>query len=343
MTDILPISFGIALVIIFFEKTFKSFFGRNLRKSPQTLHNKSVSRFGGLAVFFSLIIVVFIDEDQHYSFLKTALFCSMPIFILGIFDDFNIRIKPIYRLLLALPSAYLAYYYLGIQAYGLDLPYIDEIFKIDLFAIIFICLALAGIINAFNMLDGINGLVLLYVMAICVTNVLFSSNRFDPSINLASVALFFSCLGIFILNFPFGRIFLGDGGAYFLGLVVACIVIKNYQINALSPWYVFCIFIYPITDTLVTVARRMYTNISALEPDNRHLHHLIYKKISKTFIRSEKKKHALTTIAVFILYTPFLILANFFAAQTYVLMSVSFVFIMFYLLLYILLTPKDFS
>ena len=159
MTDILPISFGIALVIIFFEKTFKSFFGTNLRKSPQTLHNKSISRFGGLAVFFSLIIVVFIDGDQNYSFLKTALFCSIPIFILGIFDDFNIRIKPIFRLLLALPSAYLVYHYLGIQAYGLIFLTL-MIFKIDLFAIIFICLALAGIINAFNMIDGINGLVL---------------------------------------------------------------------------------------------------------------------------------------------------------------------------------------
>ncbi len=343
MTDILPISFGIAILIIFLEKTFKKIFGRNLRKSPQTLHNKSVSRFGGLAVFFSLITVAIIDGDQHYSFLKTALFCSIPIFILGIFDDFNIRIKPIFKLFLALPSAYLAYHYLEIQAYGIDVPYIDGLFKIELFAIIFICLALAGIINAFNMLDGINGLVLLYVMTVCVTNIFFSITRFDPSINLATVALFFSCLGIFILNFPFGRIFLGDGGAYFLGFIVACIVIKIYQINGLSPWYVFCIFIYPITDTLVTVSRRIYTNISALEPDNRHLHHLIYKKISKTFIKSEKKKHALTTIALFILYTPFLILANFFAIDTYVLMLISFIFILFYLLLYVLLTPKDFS
>ena len=102
------------------------------------------------------------------------------------------------------------------------------------------------------------------------------------------------------------------------------------------------LFIYPITDTLVTVSRRIYTNLSALEPDNRHLHHLIYKKDFKNIYKSEKKKHALTTIGIFIFYAPFNS-CQFFAAQTYVLMFVSFIFIMFYLLLYILLTPKDFS
>ena len=243
MTDIFPISFLFSIFLIFISKIAGKKGIINMRKSPQTLHIRSVSRFGGIAIFLSLLLVSLIDSSENYQFMRMALYCSSPIFILGILDDLQVEIKPIVRLLIVFPSAFLSYYYIGVEAYSVDIPYVDSLFEFKIFSIVFICFAIAGMVNAFNMIDGINGLVLLYSLTICVLILLFQSSSSSPDINLFFVAIFFAILAVFILNFPYGRIFLGDGGAYFLGIMLSIGVIKYYQINALSPWYVFSVFI----------------------------------------------------------------------------------------------------
>ena len=208
MIDIFPISFLIALFFIFFEKFQNKRGVKNLRNSPQTLHKKSISRFGGVGLYASLLIVSFFDGGVNYEFLRLALLCSMPIFFLGILDDLSLEIKPIVRLLVVFPSALLAYYFLGTEAYSLDIPIIDTLFNFEIFSILFICFAIAGMTNAINMLDGVNGNVLLYSLTVCATTLILQKTNFDLSLNYYFVAMFFSLLGVFVLNFPFGRIFL---------------------------------------------------------------------------------------------------------------------------------------
>ena len=79
MTDILPISFLIGVFLIFLDKISVSFGISNLRKTPQTLHKKSISRFGGVGIFASLLIVTFLDNTYEYNYLQTLLFCSLPV------------------------------------------------------------------------------------------------------------------------------------------------------------------------------------------------------------------------------------------------------------------------
>ena len=92
MTDILPISFTVAIFLILLEKIRNKFGFVNLRKTVQTIHSKSVSRFGGIAIFSSLILISFFSDAQEYSFLRTMLLCVSPIFLLGILDDFIIAV-----------------------------------------------------------------------------------------------------------------------------------------------------------------------------------------------------------------------------------------------------------
>jgi len=343
MIDIFPISFLIALFFIFFEKFQNKRGKKNLRNTPQTLHKKSISRFGGVGLFFSLMIVSFFDGGANYEFLRLALLCSLPIFILGVLDDIALEIHPMTRLLIVFPSAFLAYYFLGIKAYSLDIPIIDSLFNFEIFSMLFICFAIAGMTNAFNMLDGVNGNVLLYSLTVCATTLFLQKSNFDLFLNYYFVAMFFSILGVFVLNFPYGRIFLGDGGAYFLGIALSIGIIKYYQVNNFSPWYVFAVFIYPIVDVAFSISRRIIAKVSALEPDNKHLHHLIYRKASKAGLRSENFKHAICTIIIFIFYTPFLAAANYVSESTPALMAISGLFILFYFCLYFLLMPKDFN
>mgnify|MGYP001381923433 CR=1 FL=1 len=343
MTDILPISFFIGVSLILLDKISVKFGIYNIRKGPQTLHKKSISRFGGVGIFLSLFLVSFLSDVPEYSFIQTLLFCSLPVFILGIIDDFQINIQPSIRLLIVFPSAYLMYFFLGTEAYSIEIPLLDKLFSFEWFSILFICFALAGMVNAFNMIDGVNGLVLLFSLSICVSILIFPQVYSVPANSLFFVALFFSILGIFILNFPFGRIFLGDGGAYFLGMAVAVGLIKFYQDNDLSPWFVLLMLIYPLTDVFASIIRRFIANISFLDPDDRHLHHLFYRRVSKMNIKSENMKHALVTFLIFVLYFPFLLAANFFAKETYALQILSLIFVFFYLGLYIISIPKDFA
>ena len=342
MIDIFPISFLVAVFLIFLEKIRNKFGYVNLRKTVQTIHVKSISRFGGIAIFSSLVIISFLSDAQEYSFLRTMLLCVCPIFLLGILDDISINLSPVVRLLLVFPSAFLSYYYLEIEAYSLAIPMIDMLFNYQIFSIFFICFAIAGIVNAFNIIDGINGLVLLFSLSICVTAISFGLASVTSEILLYFVAMFFSMLGIFILNFPFGRIFIGDGGAYFLGAAIAIGLIKIYQENSLSPWYVLLMLIYPVTDIIASLLRRLINKKSTLEPDKKHLHHMILARVEKMGIASSNTQHFVVTFLTFGFYMPFMLGANYFAKDTFILMSLCLIFISFYFCLYVVLVPKNF-
>lgn len=343
MIDILPISFFVGCFLIIVEK-FRNLKGfKNLRNSIQTIHTKSVSRFGGLGIFLSLFIVSFFSDEEGYDFLRKALLCSSPIFLLGIIDDFNLQIKPYIRLIIIFPTAFLSYYFLETQAYALDIPLIDLLFEYKFFSIFFICFALSGMVNAFNMIDGINGLVLLLSFSICFAAILSTYTFVTTEINFYFVALAFSILGILILNFPFGRIFLGDGGAYLLGAMLSIGLIKVYQENNLSPWYVLTMLIYPFTDFVASVIRRTLSATSTLNADNKHFHHLVLGRLKKTGIKSDLKLHYLTTFIIFLFYMPFLIGAQYFAKDTYALMLMCLIFAVFYFITYLLMIPKVFK
>ena len=340
MNDILPLSFLIGLGFIFINNTVSTKWSRNLRNSPQTMHKKSVSRFGGIAVFFSLLIISTISDLKEYQFLREAVFVSSPVFLLGLADDFNIEIKPALRLAVLFMISLLFYY--GIKAYNLNIPFVDYLFTFEIFALLFICFAVAGMINAFNMIDGINGLLMLFCLSVCLSILIFPQSAINLEFYLYLVALFFAILGVFILNFPFGRIFLGDGGAYFLGAMIVIGLIKYYQVNDLSPWYVMLMLVYPVTDVLFSIYRRITLQVSTLEPDNQHLHHLIYKRVSKLELKSENKKHFLVTFMTFIIYSPFLLGANYFSKDTQILQILTLIFVSIYIVIYFLLAPRGF-
>ena len=150
------ISLFVASSLIFLDMFLVRAGIKNLRESPQTLHKQSVSRFGGIAIFLSLLIASNISDESEYEFLRNLLLCTSPVFLVGFIDDMKISIPPFVRLMLIIPSSLLCYYFLGTKAESLEIPFIDLLFQYEIFVIIFICIALSGMINAFNMLDGIN-------------------------------------------------------------------------------------------------------------------------------------------------------------------------------------------
>ena len=177
MVDIFPLSLFFCYALWAANKYLKFEWLKNIRNSPQTFHKKSISRLGGIAVYLSLLITaVFFDQSQNYDFLRTALLCSFPVFLTGLLDDLKIDIKPSLRIILMVPTPILFFYLLDIRVESVSIDFLDFLLQQELISLAFLIFAIIGIINAFNIIDGFNGLLLSYALTILVSLILGYEN-----------------------------------------------------------------------------------------------------------------------------------------------------------------------
>ena len=343
MTDVFPIALLFCFLLWFVNKNFKSQFLTNLRASPQTFHKKSTSRLGGLAIYFPLLITGYlIDSAGNYEFLRLALICSLPVFIVGLMDDLNIEVKPVFRLLFLLPSPILFFFVLGIRIDSVGIIFFDELLKIEIIGLLFLSFSLVGIINAFNIIDGFNGLLLTYCLSILLTLILAYESNSGIDWLTFMVALFLATFAVFLFNFPFGKLFLGDAGAYLLGALIPIALIEYTFDNGYSPWFVLAMLIYPVTEVLVSIIRKVFfRKMSALQPDGLHFHMLVFKKISKKVgFRRIRLRHFIVTFFIFSLNFPFLYAANLFKSNSILLIFLCLWYLLIYTMIYFMMLPK---
>ncbi|QWD52904.1 glycosyl transferase [Polynucleobacter paneuropaeus] len=254
--------------------------------SPQKFHTKAVPRIGGLAIFLGLILAGFLRffaDIPSSSLLLIILGCSLPAFLFGLIEDLTKQISPKVRLLACFASAFLASYFLGASLQSLALPGFDLMLQYPAISIALTCLMIAGLTNAYNIIDGFNGLACMVgiISLAAIAYVSFRSN--DSALLFISVAIIGSILGFFIWNYPKGLIFLGDGGAYLIGFAIGVLsvllVVRN---PTVSPWFAALINIYPIFETIFSIWRKKFIKkMSPGVPDGVHLHMLIYGRIAR--------------------------------------------------------------
>ena len=349
--DFLPAGFLTSLIfslyLIYLDKKAAQSGDVNIRKSPQTLHRKSISRFGGVAILGSLTLTSLLaGYNWNNSLYFQVGILSLPAFFVGFIDDLKYEIKPLHRILLILPVPILYFYYFNLKVLNLDIGFLDNFLEIEFFALIFLCFAIVGMINAFNLIDGINGLLGSYLLSILFSLVIVEaaagpvfeiSDDFRRYTNM----LLGSLLGFMILNFPFGKIFLGDAGAYFLGAITCFGLIYVHLENQNSPWAVMCLLAYPFTDLAFSVIRKKFIlGLSPMTPDALHLHHIIFKRLRKIKFKKERARHFFTVLFITLFNLPYLCLTLYFNEVTEVLIAVFFVYIVSYLLIYFALSPR---
>ena len=103
---------------------------------------------------------------------------------------------------------------------------------------------------------------------------------------------FLACiLGFTVLNFPLGKIFLGDAGAYLIGhlLVWTAIILVNYS-SDVSPFAILLIFFWPVADTCLAIWRRKRKNRRADKPDRLHFHQLVMRFLEIRFLGRSKRR-----------------------------------------------------
>src|SRR5690625_2430822 len=216
---------------------------------PQATHLRPAPRVGGLAIWAGSLagLLVLGPSNMTLTWLWPVLFiAALPVFVAGVVEDISKDVGSLKRLLAAFASAAMAWWLLG-GVVRVDVAWADWLLSYWPISLVFTVVAVGGCTHALNIIDGINGLAGMVAILMSTSIALVGWQVQDYPIVLIATSLAFSTLGFFVWNFPFGRVFLGDGGAYFLGFMLAelavLLVVRN---PSISPFYALAVLFYPV-------------------------------------------------------------------------------------------------
>jgi UDP-N-acetylmuramyl pentapeptide phosphotransferase/UDP-N-acetylglucosamine-1-phosphate transferase len=253
----------------------------------QKFHTAPTPRIGGIPIVFALVIAWGKSSAEIQTLLVPILFAGLPAFLFGIAEDLTKQIGVVQRLLATMASGLLAWWITDYSLSRLDIWGIDLLMQFTLFSVIFTAFAVGGVANAINIIDGFNGYASLTCTIAFIGFGLIAFHVGDQNLAFVSLILAASVWGFFFVNWPFGKLFLGDGGAYFLGFALAWIAVllieRNPSVSAFSA-LVNCIL--PITEVLFSIFRRKVRSDHPGKPDNLHFHSLLQRRyVSRWFVR----------------------------------------------------------
>lgn len=303
-------SLTITLILIRYEHLHTHLTADHDLDGVQKFHARAVPRVGGIGVFLGVLVGLtakaWFDKDFAIALNLAFLVSTLPAFGAGLLEDLTKKVTVRDRLIATIFSALLGGVLLGGWITRLDLPLLDQLLRephlvmgsegfafYGLFSLLLTSFAVSGVANAFNLIDGYNGLAGI-VAVICLLGLAYVAyligDRFILLIALSTVG---AILGFIVWNYPYGLIFLGDGGAYFIGFVIAelsvLIVVRN---PGVSPWFPLLLNFYPIFETLFTIFRRsILGRKSPGTPDAAHLHQLVYRRLVRWAVGSNSIKH----------------------------------------------------
>ena len=286
-------------LLLIFKKTKSNLLADNQFQKTQAFHENSTYRLGGTMIF-SLLVLVFLYLYFFRNIFSPEyfLFCTL-FFLLGLVDDLKINIPPKFRLLIMIMLLITLVTSNEIYIKRTGLEFLDNLIAIDIFSLMFICLCFLFIINGSNLIDGFNGLLGIHSLIIFI--VLFVINLINENNNLIYISFYVSLLTLIFLkfNFPKAQIFLGDSGAYLIGVLIAVSVVKTSDLNpSISPFF-FCILLfYLFFEVFFSFFRKIIVaRQSPLLPDSQHLHMLLYKLLLK---KNKTKLNSNYTVSIFI-------------------------------------------
>jgi len=307
-----------------------------MKTGIQKIHIEDSLRLGGFAILTSIVIGSLIFNE--YNSLNWLVILSIfPAFFVGFIEDitqsYPIRNRIIglfvtSGLLIFLTNSYLS---------SIEIYYFDKFFDYTPVAIGFTFVGFIAMPNAWNFLDGLNGLASgMGIIALSMMSWIAFQNNHLYLLNLYLLFIY-AILGFWLINITRGKVFLGDSGSYLLGILVGWSGVKLTTMGTnISEWTIFVIIIYPAFELIFSVFRRLYMFKSPFYPDNLHLHSLLYLILKSKF----NNNYNLNSISS-------LILLMFGALPGFIALSYSFVFpntlyiaiifIIFYLSLYLFL------
>lgn len=337
------VSWLVTLLVIRTTSHDSSFLDEDL-SGAQKFHAHPVPRIGGFAIFCAVIaggVLSYFRLPVVGIWIFFLILCSVPAFGSGIVEDVTKNVSPLRRLLFTMISAVIGYFAMDAAIHRIGVPFVDQFFGYWWISLPFTMLAIAGVANAFNLIDGFNGLSSFVSITVALSVAYVSWQVGDVYITTAALILAGAVAGFLFWNFPFGMIFLGDGGAYFIGFFLGELVVLLIGRNpAVSPWYAILLLIYPIFETLFSIYRRkIVRGRSPGMPDGIHLHHLIFMRMVRWTVGRKDaaaltRQNSLTSPYLWMLSSLAVIPATLFWSRPWVLFAFCLIFIFTYVWLY---------
>jgi UDP-N-acetylmuramyl pentapeptide phosphotransferase/UDP-N-acetylglucosamine-1-phosphate transferase len=247
----------------------------------QKHHTEPTPRIGGVAVVLGMVAAWVLAAPDVRTILGPMLLASVPAFVFGLGEDLTKRVSVLRRLLATMASGVLAWYLTGVAMQNTGFPPLDLFLTFTPLAVLFTAFAVGGVANAVNILDGFNGLAAGAVAIMLGAMGLIALNVGDAPLATVCFVVAAASLGFGAVNWPFGKIFLGDGGAYLLGFLLAWVAVllpmRNPEVNA---WVTMLVCAYPVLEVGFSVRRRQKRDGNHPgQPDRLHLHHLVHRRI----------------------------------------------------------------
>ena len=285
------------------------------KESIQKVHLGAVPRIGGIALLCGLWFSILAIGPVHLNpLIMVSAIAASIIFAVGFAEDITGSLRVSWRLALTFIPCAMLVYQSHISISHLGWGPVDALLSIGLVSIAFTAFALTGVTHAINLIDGLNGLATYTCLWILSAYIGLGYLYDDHLIVQISLLIAAPTLGFLVFNWPWGKCFLGDGGAYFLGFFLAwlgVLVVERHP--AISPFAPLLICGYPIIEALYSMLRRNLQGVSSGNPDNKHLHQLVKFGVIRPWLNHHRPEslapNSIAGLFVSLLSAPWIILA----------------------------------
>ena len=251
----------------------------------QKFHTSPTPRVGGIAIAAGIGAGYLLADPGRKALLGPLIVAGIPAFAFGLLEDLTKRVSVRTRLLATMACGVLGWGITGHSITGADVPGLDWLLGFTIFSVVFTAFAVGGIANAINIIDGFNGLAAGTVIIILAAFGAITAALGDHDIARVCLILAGAVTGFLLVNWPLGKIFLGDGGAYFVGFALAWLAVLIVDRHPeLSAWAPVLVCGFPILEVLFSIVRRRRRNLSPGDPDRLHLHSLVKRRVTRALL-----------------------------------------------------------
>jgi len=251
----------------------------------QKFHTTPTPRIGGVPIVVGLMVAWGESSEDVKAVITPILFAGLPAFIFGLLEDITKRIGVSQRLLATMASGLLGWWITGYSVTRVDIWGVDWLLSFTTVSALFTAFAVGGVANSINIIDGFNGLASTMATLAFIGFAMIAWQVGDVTLAGTAIVLAACVWGFFWVNWPFGKLFLGDGGSYFVGFAVAWVAVLLIERNpGVSAFAALIVCVHPVTEVLFSMYRRHFKAQHPGNPDRLHFHSLVNQRYVRRWL-----------------------------------------------------------
>jgi UDP-N-acetylmuramyl pentapeptide phosphotransferase/UDP-N-acetylglucosamine-1-phosphate transferase len=277
----------ISCIFLVLTKRWHGFLSMDAAEGIQKFHTAPTPRVGGVPIILGVLVACAMAAPELQKILLPIVLAGMPAFIFGLAEDLTKRVSVMKRLLATFASGVLAWMITDYSLGRVDVWGFDALLQFTAVSVVFTAFAVGGVANAINIIDGFNGLASTASSLAFLGYALIAYQVGDYTLASVSLMLAACVWGFFWVNWPLGKIFLGDGGSYFVGFALAWIAVMLLDRNeSVTAFAVLLVCVHPVIEVIFSIYRRKIKRVHPGHPDRLHFHSLVKQRYVRRWFPS---------------------------------------------------------